>query len=88
MLEVLLISYLPSKGYQKRTWEICRENDILYISDEVVTGFGRLGHWFASEEVFEIIPDMIMCKGINVRVFTIGSMYYFRSNFRDSKPRR
>jgi adenosylmethionine-8-amino-7-oxononanoate aminotransferase len=65
---------VPSKGYQKRTWEICRENDILYISDEVVTGFGRLGHWFASEEVFEIIPDMITCaKGLTSGYLPLGA---------------
>ncbi|MDC0095362.1 aminotransferase [Amylibacter sp.] len=65
---------VPAKGYQKRTWEICRENDILYISDEVVTGFGRLGHWFASEEVFEIIPDMITCaKGLTSGYLPLGA---------------
>ena len=30
-------------GYHRKMWEICRENDVLYIADEVVTGFGRLG---------------------------------------------
>ena len=41
---------------------------------EVVTGFGRLGHWFASEEVFEIIPDMITCaKGLTSGYLPLGA---------------
>lgn len=56
---------VPPAGYQKATREICRNHDILYISDEVVTGFGRLGHFFASETRFDIVPDMIIsAKGI------------------------
>ena len=41
---------VPPPGYHRRTFEVCKANDILYISDEVVTAFGRLGHWFASED--------------------------------------
>jgi adenosylmethionine-8-amino-7-oxononanoate aminotransferase len=65
---------VPAAGYQKRTWEICRENDILYISDEVVTGFGRLGHWFASEAVFDFVPDIITCaKGLTSGYLPLGA---------------
>ena len=46
-------------GYHKRAWEICQANDIKYIADEVVTAFGRLGHFFASKDVFEVVPDII-----------------------------
>ena len=35
-------------------------NDILFLPDEVVTAFGRLGHWFASEDEFDMIPDIIL----------------------------
>ncbi|MEM9139510.1 MAG: aminotransferase class III-fold pyridoxal phosphate-dependent enzyme, partial [Pseudomonadota bacterium] len=45
---------IPPQGYHQRTAEVCRKHHIFYISDEVVTGFGRLGHWFASTEVFGI----------------------------------
>ena len=66
---------VPPPGYHARTLEICRANDILYISDEVVTGFGRLGHWFASEEVFDIVPDIITCaKGITSGYAPLGAM--------------
>ena len=52
-------------GYHRRMKEVCEENDILYVSDEVVTAFGRLGHFFASEDRFDVTPDMIVtAKGI------------------------
>jgi putrescine aminotransferase len=55
----------PPGNYLKRIWEFCRANDILYISDEVVTGFGRLGEWFVSEKLFGIQPDIITsAKGL------------------------
>ena len=41
-------------GYFRRVWEVCRKYDVLFIADEVVTAFGRLGHWFASKEVFGV----------------------------------
>lgn len=65
---------VPPPGYHRRTWELCRENDILYISDEVVTGFGRLGHWFSSQDVFGIEPDMITCaKGLTSGYLPLGA---------------
>ena len=52
-------------GYHRRVWEVCQANDIKYISDEVVTSFGRLGHFFASQDVFDIVPDIITtAKGL------------------------
>lgn len=65
---------VPPEGYHRRTRELCREHDILYISDEVVTAFGRLGHWFASQDVFGIDPDMITCaKGITSGYLPLGA---------------
>ena len=53
---------------------VIRDYDILYISDEVVTGFGRLGHWFASEDAFGIRPDMITCaKGLTSGYLPLGA---------------
>lgn len=53
------------KGYHKRAWEVCQEFDIKYVADEVVTAFGRLGHFFASEDVFGMVPDIITtAKGL------------------------
>ena len=65
---------IPPPGYHRRCLEICRAHDILYISDEVVTGFGRLGHWFASEEVFGIQPDLLTCaKGLTSGYLPLGA---------------
>lgn len=61
-------------GYHRRMAQVCAENDILYIADEVVTGFGRLGHWFASEERFGHVPDIIVCaKGISSGYCPLGA---------------
>lgn len=65
---------VPPTDYHRRSREICRQHDILYISDEVVTGFGRLGHWFASESVFGIVPDIITCaKGLTSGYVPLGA---------------
>jgi adenosylmethionine-8-amino-7-oxononanoate aminotransferase len=65
---------VPPPGYHKRCLEVCRAHDVLYISDEVVTGFGRLGHWFASEAVFDIEPDIITCaKGLTSCYLPLGA---------------
>ncbi len=54
------------EGYHARVLSLCHEHDILYISDEVVTAFGRLGHMFASEACFGIVPDIICtAKGLS-----------------------
>ena len=57
---------VPPPGYHRRTKEVCERYEVLYVSDEVVTGFGRLGHFFASEPVFDLVPDVITsAKGIS-----------------------
>ncbi len=67
----------PPPGYLKRMIEVCREHDILYISDEVVTAFGRIGHMFASKDEFGIQPDIIVCaKGITSGYFPMGATIY------------
>jgi adenosylmethionine-8-amino-7-oxononanoate aminotransferase len=57
---------VPPPGYHRRTQNVCRNYGVLYISDEVVTAFGRLGHMFASEDAFDLVPDFItLAKGIS-----------------------
>ena len=52
--------------YHPRMLAVCRANEVLYIADEVVTAFGRLGHFFASQDVFGITPDIITsAKGLS-----------------------
>jgi len=66
---------IPPAGYHKACLEVCRRHDVLYISDEVVTAFGRLGHMFASQAVFDIVPDMITCaKGLTSGYVPLGAL--------------
>ncbi|MEM8660648.1 MAG: aminotransferase class III-fold pyridoxal phosphate-dependent enzyme, partial [Pseudomonadota bacterium] len=61
-------------GYHKRMYAICKKYDMLYIADEVVTAFGRLGEWFASESVFGIQPDIIcIAKGLTSGYIPLGA---------------
>ncbi len=50
---------VPPKDYFKRVKQICEENGIVFIMDEVQSGMGRTGYLFASE-YFEVEPDMIL----------------------------
>jgi beta-alanine--pyruvate transaminase len=65
----------PPKGYLQKLREITAQHGILLIFDEVITGFGRLGHCFASER-YDVTPDMItFAKGItNAAVPMAGVM--------------
>lgn len=56
---------VPPEGYHARVADLCRDYEIKVISDEVVTAFGRLGHFFASKDVFGFQPDIITtAKGL------------------------
>ena len=68
---------VPPDGYNRRMWEVCQANDILYVSDEVVTAFGRLGHWFASLDEFDVQPDVIVCaKGLTSGYQPLGAAIF------------
>lgn len=55
---------VPGEGYLAALVEFCQANGILFIADEIQTGFGRTGRWFASEHE-GIVPDLITtAKGI------------------------
>ncbi len=65
------------RGYHARVHALCKANDILYIADEVVTAFGRLGHWFASEAEFGHVPDVIVsAKGISSGYCPLGAAIF------------
>lgn len=65
---------VPPTGYHKRTWEVCKQYDVLYISDEVVTAFGRLGHMMTSQAVFEVQPDiLVLAKGLSSGYVPLGA---------------
>ena len=67
-------SFMPPEGYFAGVREICDRYGILLLADEVITGFGRVGHWFASE-LFDIRPDMITsAKGLSSAYAAIGAL--------------
>ena len=49
----------PPPGYWPAIAEVCRRHGVLLIADEVMTGFGRTGHWFAMER-FGVRPDILV----------------------------
>lgn len=55
---------VPGEGFLKQLSNWCKDNGVLFIADEVQTGFARTGQWFASENE-QIEPDIIItAKGI------------------------
>jgi adenosylmethionine-8-amino-7-oxononanoate aminotransferase len=68
---------VPPPGYQRRSAEICHKYDILYVADEVVTAFGRVGHMFASKDMFDVTPDVISCaKGLSSGYAPLGATLF------------
>lgn len=67
-------SFMPPAGYFEGVRALCDEHGILLCADEVITGFGRTGHWFASER-FDIRPDLITsAKGLSSAYAAIGAL--------------
>ena len=65
---------MPPKGYLEKLREITRKHGILLISDEVITGFGRLGSAFAAQH-FDVLPDMMTtAKGLTNGVIPMGAV--------------
>lgn len=55
----------PPPGYFQRIRQICDRYDVLFIMDEVMTGFGRTGKWFAAEH-WNVVPDIVTAaKGVS-----------------------
>jgi beta-alanine--pyruvate transaminase len=70
---------LPPAGYLKRLRELCTKHGILLIFDEVITGFGRTGSAFASQE-FGVTPDLITCaKGLTNGAVPMGAVLVQRA---------
>jgi adenosylmethionine-8-amino-7-oxononanoate aminotransferase len=62
------------EGYWRGVREICDRYGILLCADEVITGFGRIGSWFASER-YDIRPDLLTCaKGLSSAYAAIGAV--------------
>src|SRR5215469_1525349 len=66
--------YFPPDGYLAEVQQICRDNDVLFVADEVITGFGRTGAWFGSIR-YGLEPDlMITAKGLTSGYLPLGAV--------------
>jgi adenosylmethionine-8-amino-7-oxononanoate aminotransferase len=67
-------TFTPPEGYFQGVRAICDEYGILLVADEVICGYGRLGHWFGSER-YDIRPDIItFAKGIGSAHVPLGGV--------------
>lgn len=65
---------IPPEGYLKGLRLICDKYNILMIVDEVLTGFGRTGKWFAVDH-WNVVPDILtMAKGLTCGYFPLGAV--------------
>ena len=66
--------FTPPQGYWRGVRELCDRYDILLSADEVITAFGRVGYWFASER-YDIRPDIVTsAKGLSSSYASIGAV--------------
>jgi adenosylmethionine-8-amino-7-oxononanoate aminotransferase len=64
----------PPPGYLERVREICDEYDVLFVADETITAFGRIGDYFASSR-FGVQPDILtFAKGLTSGYAPLGAM--------------
>jgi adenosylmethionine-8-amino-7-oxononanoate aminotransferase len=65
---------VPPDDYARRAREICDRHGVLYIDDEIMTGFGRTGRWFATEWS-GVVPDIVTCgKGMSGGYMPVGAV--------------
>jgi taurine--2-oxoglutarate transaminase len=65
---------IPADGYLQGVRELCDRHGILLIADEVMTGFGRTGRWFAVEH-WGVVPDLLtMAKGLTSSYIPFGAV--------------
>lgn len=77
---------IPPDGYMQALRQICDENDIFLITDEIITGFGRTGKMFGVEN-WDVVPDlMCVAKGITSGYIQLGAVM-MKSELRDELAR-
>jgi adenosylmethionine-8-amino-7-oxononanoate aminotransferase len=65
---------IPPDGYLQAAREVCRETGVLFVADEVICGYGRVGDWFASRR-FGLDPDLVtFAKGITSGYVPLGGV--------------
>lgn len=71
--------HLPVEGYFERLRDLCTQHGALLVHDEVITGFGRTGSWFASQ-TFGVTPDLItFAKGVTSGYQPLGGVIASRA---------
>src|SRR5947209_7380355 len=66
--------FVPPEGYMQRVREICDEYDVLFVSDEVICSWGRLGEWFGAQR-YDYQPDIITtAKGLTSAYAPMGAV--------------
>jgi taurine--2-oxoglutarate transaminase len=79
---------IPPKSYMQGVRQLCDENGILLIIDEVMSGWGRAGRWFATEH-FDIVPDiMTTAKGITSGYVQLGATIWSRKIWEHFQERK
>jgi taurine--2-oxoglutarate transaminase len=77
---------VPPDGYIQGVREICSKHGILMIADEVMSGFGRTGAWFAVDH-WKVVPDLIsMAKGLTSSYLPLGAVgmrHHIAQHFQD-----
>jgi adenosylmethionine-8-amino-7-oxononanoate aminotransferase len=64
----------PPDGYFERVRDICDRQEVLFIADEIITGFGRTGRWFGLEQ-FGVEPDIVsFAKGVTSAYLPLGGI--------------
>ena len=65
---------IPPDGYLQGVRELCTRHGILMVADEVMSGFGRTGEWFAVNH-WNVVPDLItMAKGLTSAYVPLGAV--------------
>ncbi|MEI7779056.1 MAG: aminotransferase class III-fold pyridoxal phosphate-dependent enzyme [Actinomycetes bacterium] len=66
--------FAPPPGYLEKVRDACRERGVLFVADEVISGYGRTGHWFASDR-WTLDPDLILsAKGLTSGYLPMGAV--------------
>src|SRR5580693_4427681 len=77
---------VPPDGYLQGVREICDQYGILMIADEVMSGFGRTGKWFAVDH-YKVVPDLLcMAKGLTSSYLPLGAVgmrHHIAQHFQD-----
>lgn len=69
----------PTEGYLQQLRDLCTRNGSLLVLDEVITGFGRTGQWFASQ-TYDVVPDLItFAKGVSSGYQPLGGVIVGRN---------